>query len=133
MKSLNILDLQKTVRMRQIRRLESFDKIVEMCHKKIISQTSIGNVRCFFMVPEYMVGLPLYQLNQCIDYVIKKLSTNGFIVKHLHSNVIYISWDVNEMRVGRRQVQAIQSSQNANQPDSVKVKYKPSGKLTLTL
>lgn len=47
---------------------------------------------CFFKVPRYIYGLPLFDQYSCISYLVNSLSTNGFDVKYTHPNLLFISW-----------------------------------------
>ena len=47
------------------------------------------------------MGYPLYNLQECLEYVVNALRTNGFLVQILpapHVAVIYISWDPEELK-----------------------------------
>ena len=44
------------------------------------------------MVPETIIGVPRYDQAACIAYLIDKLQTNGFVVRYIHPNVLFISW-----------------------------------------
>jgi hypothetical protein len=52
-----------------------------------------GKQQTYFIVPEYMFGIPLYNQIACVCYLIIKLRKNGFKVKYTHPNFIYMSWD----------------------------------------
>ena len=39
-----------------------------------------------------IIGVPRYDQGACIAYVIDKLKTNGFIVRYIHPNMLFISW-----------------------------------------
>jgi hypothetical protein len=43
-------------------------------------------------VPEMLVGVPNYDKNACITYIISKLEENDFIVRYTHPNLLFISW-----------------------------------------
>jgi hypothetical protein len=47
---------------------------------------------CWFIVPEIMIGVPKYDQAACIAYLIDKLKNNGFNVKYIHPNTLFISW-----------------------------------------
>jgi hypothetical protein len=49
---------------------------------------------CFFPVPEYIAGFPLFNITHCVCFIIKKLNQAGFQTKFIPSNIIYIHWDV---------------------------------------
>jgi hypothetical protein len=46
----------------------------------------------YYDVPQYVVGLPLFNINECIDFIIKQLTNNGFNVKYNFPKMLYISW-----------------------------------------
>ena len=39
-----------------------------------------------------MLGVPLYDQSGCIAYVMDKLKVDGFMVKYVHPNTLFISW-----------------------------------------
>ena len=47
---------------------------------------------CFFLLPEFVLGVPRYDMVKCTSYVIEKLIDNGFMVKYTHPNLLFISW-----------------------------------------
>jgi len=46
----------------------------------------------FFVVPEFIVGTPRYDVAACIAFIIDKLKDNGFVVNYTHPNLLFISW-----------------------------------------
>lgn len=47
----------------------------------------------FFQVPEFIFGEPLYKQGDCIGYLVVKLEENGFLVKYIHPNTLFVSWE----------------------------------------
>ena len=47
---------------------------------------------CWFLVPETIIGVPKYDQAACIAYLIDKLKSNGFNVRYIHPNMLFISW-----------------------------------------
>jgi hypothetical protein len=43
-------------------------------------------------VPETILGVPKYDQGACIAYLIDRLKTNGFNVRYIHPNLLFISW-----------------------------------------
>jgi hypothetical protein len=43
-------------------------------------------------VPEYLVGEPVYDKGECMGYLVSQLENNGFHVKYVHPNTMFISW-----------------------------------------
>lgn len=97
MSKLNILELHRTINERRLKKNECFDKVLDLCHKKIILQTNHSKLNCFYEVPLYVFGFPIYDLTQCIEYLISTLETEGFLVKYFFPKYLYISWDFEEI------------------------------------
>lgn len=72
-----------------------YNKILLRIHKKIkhTSRTNIYDKFCFFLIPEFIMGVPRYDVATCIAYVIEKLQDNGFHIKYTHPNLLFISWN----------------------------------------
>jgi len=92
MKQINIFELQNSINQKENLRISVFQKILEKCHQKI--KTAAVNEQYFvlFDVPQYIVGLPLYNLNKCIEYLINQLKENGFTVEHKVPKLLVVSW-----------------------------------------
>lgn len=77
------------------------DKTKDKIYKKIydrvehkIQQASIANLyECWYEIPEFMLNIPLYNLENCKRYIIKELTKNEFKTNTVN-NYIYISWKV---------------------------------------
>ena len=91
---LNIDDLYEKKRQHDLNKLVLFNKILNRIHVKIktISRQKIDEQFCWFVVPEIIIGVPKYDQGACIAYVIDKLKNNGFNVKYIHPNTLFISW-----------------------------------------
>jgi len=47
---------------------------------------------CWFVVPEMIIGVPKYDQASCIAYLMDKLKENGFNIRYIHPNTLFISW-----------------------------------------
>jgi len=92
---INIDELHKEKTVKIKHKNEVYEIILKKCHQRIkMSSKSPSNPEnCFFIVPPYIYGSPLYNVNSCIVYIIKCLNENGFDVSFYNPNVIFISWD----------------------------------------
>ena len=92
--SINIDDLYEKKRERDMMQLKIFNKVLRRIHSKIQVTSRQKNAEkiCWFVVPEIMLGVPLYDQSGCIAYVMDKLKEDGFIVKYVHPNTLFISW-----------------------------------------
>ena len=75
-------------------KLKVFRKILHRVHTKIkiTSRQRKSEQFTFFVVPEFLVGTPRYDVAACTAYIIDKLKDNGFLVKYTHPNLLFISW-----------------------------------------
>jgi len=91
---LNIDELYERKRQKSLNQLELFNKILNRIHVRIktTSRQKIDEQFCWFVVPEIIIGVPKFDQAQCIAYIIDKLQQNGFKVKYIHPNTLFISW-----------------------------------------
>jgi hypothetical protein len=95
---LNILELHRKMNQRNEKKSVCYEKVLEICNKRILNQTERDKTHCLFEFPEYVAGYPLFDLNACIKYCEKQLVANGFLVKYYFPNKFYISWDFEEIK-----------------------------------
>lgn len=95
---LNILELHRKMNQRNEKKSVCYEKVLEICNKRILNQTERDKTNCLFEFPEYVAGYPLFDLNSCIKYCEKQLVANGFLVKYYFPNKFYISWDFEEIK-----------------------------------
>ena len=74
--------------------LNTYNKILTRIHNKIkyVSKQLINDQCCWYIMPEVLIGVPKYNHNDCSAYVIEKLRENGFIIRYIHPNLLFISW-----------------------------------------
>jgi len=91
---LNMDDLYEKKRQYDLNKLALFNKILNRIHVRIktTSRQKIDEQFCWFIVPEIIIGVPKYDQGSCIAYLIDKLKDNGFKVKYVHPNALFICW-----------------------------------------
>jgi len=91
---INMEDLYENKQKHDRQQLELFNKILCKIHTRIkyISNQRNNPLCCWHLIPETMLGVPRYDQPSCIAYIINKLEHNGFVVKYIHPNLIFISW-----------------------------------------
>lgn len=91
---INIDDLYEKKKSRDLKQLSIFNKILNRLHKKITltGRNKRNDRHVWFVVPEYIFGEPVYDVGECIAYIYTKLEENGFLVKYIHPNTIFVSW-----------------------------------------
>ena len=92
---INLDDLYEKKREIDDSKLKLYNKILERIHTriKVTSNQKKNEYCCWYVVPEVMIGVPRYDYIECTQYIIEKLSDNGFVVKYTNPNLLFISWN----------------------------------------
>jgi hypothetical protein len=89
---LNIHSLNNVRDQKEINKQEIYKKVLQKCHHRIKICANKGSSECCYIVPEYIYGIPKYDILNCALYIVNKLNLNGFTVKYTYPNLIYINW-----------------------------------------
>lgn len=94
-RKVNIDELYEKKKKQDMKQLAIFNKVLNRINRRI---TAMGRSRSrdnyiWYLVPEYIIGETLYNKNDCIAYLVTKLTDNGFAVKYIHPNMMLISWE----------------------------------------
>lgn len=92
---LDLDELYKTKKKTHDHKIKIYNKILARVHKKIKTTARMRNNDhfCCFLLPEFVLGIPRYDMGACNSYIIEKLKNNGFNIKYTHPNLLFISWD----------------------------------------
>ena len=90
---INVHKLNNVRDKREIHKLEIYKLVLEKCYHKINTFSDKGYSYCFYVVPEYIFGVPRYDTLQCANFLIKLLKHEGFIVSYTYPNLIFIVWE----------------------------------------
>jgi len=78
MSQLSITDLYSTINEKTIKRMEIYDGVLVKCHKRIQYNSSLERTYCFYQIPEFIIGTPLYKVEEMRTYIINSLKNNDF-------------------------------------------------------
>jgi len=94
LKKINIDELYEKKKMHDLRQISIFNKILNRIHKRITitGRTKKDEKFIWFIIPEYIFGEPVYDKGECIGYIVQKLEENGFYIRYLHPNTLFVSW-----------------------------------------
>ena len=95
MGKINLDDLFEKKREIDESKLNLYNKILNRIHHriKLTSRQNRGKEQfCWYLIPEMMIGISRYNVEECTGYIIKKLRENDFVVRYTHPNLIFISW-----------------------------------------
>lgn len=91
---LNMDELYEKKRQHDLSKLALYNKILNRIHVRIktTSRQKMDEQFCWFVVPEIIIGVPRYDQASCIAYLMDKLKENGFNIRYIHPNTLFISW-----------------------------------------
>jgi hypothetical protein len=94
MQKIDIDGLYERNMKREQNNISIFNKILNRIHKRVnITAKMKKDKHIWFTVPQFIFGQSLYHQGNCIAYIIGKLSENGFHVKFMHPNTLFLSWE----------------------------------------
>ena len=92
---INLDELYEKKKQDDMNTVQSYNKILEKIHHqiKVASRQKLNNQCCWYVIPEFVFGIPRYDIKSCIIYIIQSLEENGFRVKYTHPNLLLIAWN----------------------------------------
>ena len=92
---INIDDLYEKKHQRDLKQVSVFNKILNRIHKRIqlTGRNKKNDRHIWFTVPEYIFGEPNYDQGECMGYLVTNLEENGFFIKYMHPNTLFVSWE----------------------------------------
>jgi len=122
MSNLNINDLYDTINSKNKVRMEKFNMILGKIHSRIKYNANLERTYCFFQIPEFIIGVPLYNVLDLKNYLINSLKKNGFYILYVEPNWLFINWDFSTMKAPKKQVKKQQKKEY-----KLIDEYKPTG------
>lgn len=75
------------------------DKLVSNAKERIKYHAQmVGNSSCTYEVPPFISGMCLYNITEAVKYIIETLLEEGYVIRNLGENKIWICWDKNVIR-----------------------------------
>jgi len=134
MSQLRINDLYSKKNEKNLKRLEIYDSVLVKCHERIKYNSNFEKTYCFYQIPEFIIGVPLYNINEMRKYIINSLKTNGFNILYIDPNWLFISWghvnnDKSITKKFKEKKKNDKNENNNNQQFKSVDNYKPDGSL----
>ena len=126
MSQIDMKELYSMINATTLKRMELYDSILKKCHSRILYNSGLQRTYCFYQIPEFVIGIPLYDIIELRNYVMNSLKTNGFEILYVEPNWIFIYWNVKGAKSLTKNTNV--SKQVNNQYKSTDT-YKPSGNL----
>ena len=87
-----------------------FDDILVQIHNKIKLSSKNKTLFCTFQIPEFLIGKPIYKIEDLRKYLINSLNRDKFDVLYIHPNLLFISWD--KQQKNKRNVNKVSTNNN---------------------
>ena len=93
MLSININKLRSEVEAREQRKIKIYEKVLDLCYQRILnSNQKHDDYSCTYIVPNVVFGLHLYDVNECVTFIMNKLIEKDFEIVLAYPTTIHISW-----------------------------------------
>jgi len=126
MSQIDMKELYSTINAQTLRRMELYDSILKKCHSRILYNSSLKRTYCFYQIPEFVIGVPLYDVIELRKYIMNSLKTNGFDLLYIEPNWLFIQWNVKGAKSLTKNNNPSKSNNQNSQYKSTDT-YKPSG------
>jgi hypothetical protein len=91
---INVDKLRQIHKDKQKIKLVTYAKILKRCCDRIELIAASNHIDCWYCVPNFVLGTPLYDLVGCCLYLKTELDKMGFTeIKFYAPNIFYISWE----------------------------------------
>jgi len=94
MSQIDMKELYSTINQKTLKRMELYDSILKKCHSRILYNSGLQRTYCFYQIPEFVIGTPLYDIMELRNYIMNSLKTNGFDILYVEPNWLFIYWNV---------------------------------------
>ena len=94
MSQIDMKELYSTINQKTLRRMELYDSILKKCHSRILYNSGLQRTYCFYQIPEFVIGTPLYDIDELRNYIMNSLKTNGSNILYIEPNWLFIYWNV---------------------------------------
>jgi hypothetical protein len=128
MSQIDMKELYSTINAKTLRRMELYDSVLKKCHSRILYNSGLQRTYCFYQIPEFIIGFPLYNIIELREYVMNSLKTNGFELLYVEPNWLFINWNVKGAKSLTKNNNPSKINNKNNQYKSIDT-YKPSGNL----
>ena len=102
---ISLYDLYEIKKKKEAKINSAFNIILSACYKKIKSIAMMGCQTLYYTIPPIQIGYPLYNYNDCMNYITSTLRKDGLYISILpypNHNMIYISWKSEDVFINNK-------------------------------
>jgi hypothetical protein len=92
--SLQLKDLYARRQNRDLSKLRAYEQILQQIMNRIKAHSDLPThpTSLLYTVPQFVLGLPMLDLKDCILFLVHQLRSSGLEVRYTYPNLLYISW-----------------------------------------
>lgn len=95
---MNVRDIVRLQEEKQKKKLTIFESVLKKVNERIKHAVFQNENFCLYIIPEFMLGNPTYNIQHCTKYIMYHLQKNGFIVYFYQPNILSISWPIKDFQ-----------------------------------
>ena len=99
MSQIDMKELYSTINAKTLRRMELYDSVLKKCHSRILYNSGLQRTYCFYQIPEFIIGVPLYDVIELRQYIMNSLKTNGFELLYIEPNWLFVTWELKNKKI----------------------------------
>jgi hypothetical protein len=107
-------DIQKYYDDKQMKKKKTYNKIVLRIMRLMKETAEKGKNMCMYVVPEIILGIPIYDINECIMYIRDILKDKGFESAAADPNIIIIFWKLENKLIKPKVIQNQNTIENGS-------------------
>jgi len=125
-------DIKKYYDDKQIKKKKTYNKIILRVMRLMKETAEKGKSMCMYVVPDIILGMPLYNINECVLYIQNILKDKGFESAYAEPNIILIFWQlenklikqkINQPRLENKIPQMYEQNNVSKQDNTKTVEY----------
>ena len=90
---MNIHKLNLKRDQRELAKFKLYKKVLNRIYRKIEQTSNSYESSLFYQIPEYIFGIPRYNIIETSKYIVAKLQEQGYVVVYTPPNFIFVSWE----------------------------------------
>lgn len=89
---LSVRDIQQIQRSKNQIKKDLYKKILELFSKRIKTHVEMGQNQVFLVIPQMVIGYPVFDRKVAREYIVRQLKNLGYQVIPYQEFEIYVTW-----------------------------------------
>lgn len=85
-------DIQNRMLEKEQDKIQIYETVLNLIYARIEVAIQFNQIYCIYQIPEVIPGKPLFNMTQCILYIIHHFKQGGFEARYSHPFTILVQW-----------------------------------------